>query len=154
MDGFVSYRRFGRARSLRSDRTERMLDIDSIVTDFDPNSMYPFELGVVPVDIILKGSSFVRGSQVFPLGVDIDGTTKIVSPSLFCWVIEPCLMDGPCRGCWGQNRSRRNQCLKVPGKLTLDRSLKIRHSRKTVNQVKDSFSRIRTEERREENQSG
>ncbi|KAH0883471.1 LOW QUALITY PROTEIN: hypothetical protein HID58_059567, partial [Brassica napus] len=38
-----------------------------------------------------------------------------------------------------QNRSRRNQCLKVPGKPTLDRSLKTRHSWKTVNQVKDIF---------------
>ncbi|WZZ44792.1 hypothetical protein YC2023_041051 [Brassica napus] len=56
--------------------------------------------------------------------------------------------------CWGQNRSRRNQCLKVPGKPTLDRSLKTRHSRKTVNQVKDSFSRMRTEECREEDQFG
>ena len=45
--------------------------------------MYPFELGVVPSDIILEGSSFVRDSQVFPLGVDIDGTAKIVSLSLF-----------------------------------------------------------------------
>ena len=56
--------------------------------------------------------------------------------------------------CWGQNRSRRNQCLKVSGKPTLDLSFKIRHFWKTVNQVKDSFSRMRTEKRREEDQSG
>ena len=60
--------------------------------------MYPFELGVVPFDIILEGSSFVRDSQVFPLGVDIDGTAKIVSPILFRWVIEPYLIEGSGRG--------------------------------------------------------
>ncbi|KAF3540500.1 hypothetical protein F2Q69_00024365 [Brassica cretica] len=36
-----------------------------------------------------------------------------------------------CGYCVGQNRSRRNQCLKVSGKPTPDRSLKTRHSWKT-----------------------
>lgn len=60
--------------------------------------VYSFELGVVPFNIILEGSGFARDSQIFPLGVDIDGTTKIVSSSLFRKVVEPRLMEGPrCR---------------------------------------------------------
>ena len=71
------------------------VDIESRARRHMYDRIYSFELGVVPFDIILEGSSFVRDSQVFPLGVDIDGTAKIVSPSLLCWVIEHCLIEGP-----------------------------------------------------------
>ena len=59
------------------------VDIGSRTCRHVHDRMYPFELGVVPFNKILERSSFSRDPQVFPLGVDIDGTAKIVSPSLF-----------------------------------------------------------------------
>ena len=46
--------------------------------------MYPFELGIISFDVILKCFGFARDPIIFPLEVDVDVAVKIVPPSLFC----------------------------------------------------------------------